>query len=104
MCQLFYTSTRRISSAVVAPRGRGSLRRARASRRTASSGSGRYQSVRAAVGALAVTTPLKFSEDYRGYTERVEAPIKVGRAALERGVESPARVTELDEWKPFREP
>ena len=62
------------------------------------------QPVRAAVGALAVTTPLKFSEDYRGYTERVDALIKVGRAVLDRGVESPAGVAELDEWKPFREP
>ena len=37
-----YVSSQRISSAIVAARGRGSSSRAKASRRTASSGSGRY--------------------------------------------------------------
>ena len=62
------------------------------------------QAVRAAVGSLLVTTPLKFFADYKRYTERVEALIEVGRAVLDRGVESSARVAELDEWKLFREP
>ena len=62
------------------------------------------QAVRAAVGSLAITTPLKFSADYKRYTERVEALIEIGRAVLDRGVESSVNVAELDEWKPFREP
>lgn len=62
------------------------------------------QAVRVAVGSRAVTTPAKFSADYKRYTERVEALIKVGGAVLERGLEPPAKVAELDEWKPFREP
>ena len=62
------------------------------------------QAVRAAVGSVATTTPLKFSADYKRYTERVEALIEVGRKVLDRGVESSVNVAELDEWKPFREP
>ena len=62
------------------------------------------RAVRVALGSLAVTTPLKFSADYKRYTELVEALIEVGRAVLDRGVESSLRVAELDEWKPFREP
>lgn len=62
------------------------------------------QAVRAAVGSLAVTTPLKFSADYKRYTERVEALIEVGRKVLDRRVESSVKVAELDESKPFREP
>ena len=60
--------------------------------------------VRAAVGSLAATTPLKFSADYKRYTDRVDALIDVARAVLDRGVESSVNVAELDEWKPFREP
>ena len=62
------------------------------------------QAVRVAVGAFAMTTPTKFSTDYKRYTEAVEALIQVGRAVLERGVASPVKVAELDEWKPFRGP
>ena len=62
------------------------------------------QAVRAAVGSLAVTTPLNFSADYKGYTQRVDGLIEVGRAVLDRGVESSMKVAELDEWEPFREP
>ena len=62
------------------------------------------QAVRVAVGSLAVTTPAKFSVDYKGYTQRVEALIEVGRAVLDRGVESSVKLAELDEWEPFREP
>ena len=61
------------------------------------------QTVRAAVGALAATTPAKFSADYKRYTACVAALIDVGRDVLERGIESPVKVAELDEWKPFRE-
>jgi len=57
------------------------------------------QAVRTAVRSLAGTTPLKFSADYKGYTERVEALIKVGRAVLDRGVESSVKIAELDEWE-----
>ncbi len=62
------------------------------------------QAVRVAVGSLAATTPLKFSADYKRYTERVEALIEVARVVVDRGVESSVNVAELDEWKLFREP
>lgn len=62
------------------------------------------QAVRAAVGSLAVTTPLKFFADHKRYTERVEPLIDVGRAVLNRGVESSVNVAALDEWRLFREP
>ena len=62
------------------------------------------QAVRLAVGAFAMTIPTKFSTDYKRYTEAVEALIKVGCVVLERGVASPVKVAELDEWKPFRAP
>ena len=60
------------------------------------------QAVRAAVGCLAKTTPLRFSSDYKKYTEGVRALMAVAESVLEGGVE-PLRVPELDEWKPFRE-
>ena len=61
------------------------------------------QAVRAAVGRLAHTTPSKLSSDHDGYSRRVQALIRVGRAVLERGLE-PVTVAELDEWRPLREP
>ena len=62
------------------------------------------QVLRVAVGVLAATTPLKFSADYKQYTERVQALIDVARSVLDRGLEPVAPLSELDEWKPFREP
>ena len=62
------------------------------------------QAVRAAVGSLSKTTPLQFSADYRLYTERVNALVAVARSVLDRGLDPPVKVRELDEWKPFREP
>ena len=60
------------------------------------------QAVRSAVGALAMTTASRFSADYQRYAETVERLVAVGRSVLDRGVESPVRVAELDEWKDFR--
>ena len=60
--------------------------------------------MRAAVGALASTTPGKFSGDYDQYNHRARALIAIGQAVLDRGVDSPVKRQELDEWEPFREP
>ena len=62
------------------------------------------QEVREIVGRLAKTTPAKFSEDYEQYNQRVRALIQVGQSVLDRGLDPPERLEELDEWKPFREP
>ena len=62
------------------------------------------QALRVAVGVLAATTPLKFSADYKQYTERVQALIDIARSVLDRGLEPVAPLSELDEWKLFREP
>ena len=56
------------------------------------------------MGRLAKTTPAKFSEDYEQYNQRVRALIQVGRSVLDRGLDPPEGIEELDEWKPFREP
>ena len=64
-----YVSRQRISSAVVAARGRGSSSRAKASRRTASSGSGRYSVCSTQMftygpsrnGSLLCTCPYRFT-------------------------------------------
>ena len=61
------------------------------------------QALRAAVGVLAVTTPVRFSTDYNRYAERLQELIAVGRAVLDRGLEPVAPPPELDEWMPFRE-
>ena len=45
-----------------------------------------------------------FSVNCKDYTERIETLIEVGRAVLDRGVESWKKVAEMDEWEPFREP
>ena len=62
------------------------------------------QEVREIVGRLAKTTPAKFSDDYEQYNQRVRALIQVGRSVLDRGLDPPEGIEELDEWKPFREP
>ena len=60
--------------------------------------------VRAAVGALASTTPAKFSGDYSQYNQCLRALIATGQAVLDRGLDSPVKRQEFDEWEPFREP
>ena len=60
--------------------------------------------VRAAVGVLASTTPAKFSRDYDQYNQSLRALIATGQAVLDRGLDSPVKRQELDEWEPFREP
>ena len=60
--------------------------------------------VRAAVGALASTTPAKFSGDYDQYNQRARALIAIAQAVLDPGLDSPVKRQELDEWEPFREP
>ena len=56
------------------------------------------------MGALASTTPAKFSGDYDQYNHRARALIAIGKAVLARGLDSPVKRQELDEWEPFREP
>ena len=61
------------------------------------------QALRAAVGSISRTTPLKFSADDRQYTDQVNALVAVARSVLDRGLDPPDD-RELDEWKLFREP
>ena len=56
------------------------------------------------MGAFASTTPAKFSEDYNQHNQCLLALIAIGQAVLDRGLDSPVKRQELDEWEPFREP
>ena len=80
------------------------LRRRQSSDRVSSSEvEAAIDAVRRAVGSLSRTTPLQLSAVYGQYTERVDVLLAVARSILDRGLDPPVNVRELDEWKPFRE-
>ena len=55
-------------------------------------------------GHSRVPRPRSSRAVYDQYNHRVRALIAIGQAVLDRGLDSPVKRQELDEWEPFREP